>query len=216
MKIKELVFIFNYIGRYDTYLIFFFVFVQFIDKSFFILFSNLHSNERCRKNMKKTTAIIMVGMFVLVGCGSAVIGEDDDPIGTNRAPNAPVLIEEKSDWEKESYTFVFYSEDPDGDEVFYDIEWKTVGETTIVSCGPDDPVELWDGPYASGEEVEQTHGFYQIGKYELTIRAKDSHDSVGPATTISLTYKSSLSQFPLLSKLMDKYPGILNILAKLF
>jgi hypothetical protein len=166
--------------------------------------------------MKKTTAIIMVGMFVLVGCGSAVIGEDDDPVGSNRAPNAPVLIDEKSDWEKESYTFVFYAVDPDGDEVYYDIEWKTGSETKIVSCGPDDPVVPWLGPFESGEEVDQTHLFSKIGKYELTIRAKDSHDSVGPATTISITYKSSLSQFPLLSKLMDKYPGILNILAKIF
>jgi hypothetical protein len=165
--------------------------------------------------MKKTIAIIMVGLFVLVGCGSAVIGEDDDPVGTNRPPNAPVLIQEKSDWEKESYTYVFYTEDPDGDEVYYDVAWKVVGETTIVSCSPDDPVVPWLGPFASFEEVEQTHGFSKIGKYELTIRVKDSHDSVGPVTTISITYKSSLSQFPLLSKLMDKYPGILNILAKI-
>ena len=165
--------------------------------------------------MKKTLAIIMVGMFVIVGCGSAVMGDDDDPTGTNRPPKAPVLIEEKSDWTKESYTYVFYSEDPDGDQVYYDIAWEEVGDTEIVSS-PDDPVVPWLGPFESGEEVDQTHLFTKIGQYELTIRAKDSHDSVGPATTISVTYKSSLSQFPLLSKLMDKYPGILNILAKLF
>jgi hypothetical protein len=169
-----------------------------------------------KKNMKKTIAIIMVGMFVLVGCGSAVIGEDDDPVGSNRAPNAPVLVEKKSNWQKESYTFVFYAEDPDGDEVYYDIAWKTVGETKIISCSPDDPVVAWLGPFASGAEVQQTHGFYKIGQYELTIRAKDTHNSVGPATTITVTYKSSLSQFPILSKLIDKYPGILNILAKIF
>ena len=165
--------------------------------------------------MKRTTAIIMVGMFVLVSCGSAVIGEDDDPVGSNRAPNAPVLIEEKSDWEAENYTFVFYSEDPDGDEVYYDIVWKTVGETKIISCSPDDPTVPWLGPFESSEEVEQTHEFQKIGKYELTIRAKDTHNSIGPATTITITYKSSLSQFPILSKLMDKYPGIFNILAKI-
>ena len=100
--------------------------------------------------------------------------------------------------------------------MYYDVAWKAVGETTIVSCSPDDPVVPWLGPFASFEEVEQTHGFSKIGKYELTIRVKDSHDSVGPVTTISITYKSSLSQFPLLSKLMDKYPGIFNILAKIF
>lgn len=61
--------------------------------------------------MKKTIAMIVVGMFVIVGCGSAVFGEPDDPVGTNRPPNAPVFVEEKSELEKESYKYVFYAED---------------------------------------------------------------------------------------------------------
>ena len=166
--------------------------------------------------MKKTTAIIMIGMLVIVGCGSIVMGDDDDPIGSNRPPSAPVLIEEKSDWEKESYTFVFYAEDPDGDEVFYDIAWKEVGETKIISCSPDDPVVAWFGPFNSGEELEKTHVFYKVGEYELTIRAKDTHGSIGPSFTKTITYKTSLSQFPLLLKLVEKYPMIFQFLAKLF
>ncbi|VVB61856.1 Uncharacterised protein [uncultured archaeon] len=166
--------------------------------------------------MKKTTAIIMVGMFVLVGCGSAVIGEDDDPVGSNRAPNAPVVIEDQSVWEKESYKFTFYAEDPDGDEVYYDIAWNKVGDTDKITCSPDNPAINWFGPFGSGEILEKIHTFYKCGDYELTIRAKDSHDSIGPSTTITVTYKSSLSQFPLLLKLMEKYPGIFNILTKIF
>jgi hypothetical protein len=165
--------------------------------------------------MKKTLAIIMVGMFVIVGCGSAVMGDDDDPTGTNRPPKAPVLVEEKSDWETESYTYVFYSEDPDGDQVYYDIAWEKVSDSEIVSS-PDDPVVPWLGPFESGEELEKTHNFDKFGEYELTIRAKDSHDSIGPSTTIPITYKKSMSQLPLLFKLMEKYPEILKIISKIF
>ena len=127
--------------------------------------------------MKKTLAIIMVGMFVIVGCGSAVMGDDDDPTGTNRPPKAPVLIEEKSDWTKESYTYVFYSEDPDGDQVYYDIAWEEIGDTEIVSS-PDDPVVPWLGPFESGEELEKTHTFDQVGEYELRAYVCQSMSSL--------------------------------------
>jgi hypothetical protein len=166
--------------------------------------------------MKKATAIIIVGMFVIVGCGSAVIGEDDDPVFANRPPNAPVLINEKGDWEKECYSYAFYAEDPDGDQVYYDIVWKEIGGSTIVSCSPDDPVMQWLGPFESGKEVDYSHNFYKRGTYELTIRAKDTHDSIGPSTTMTLTYKSSISQLPLLLKLMEKFPEIFKILEKIF
>jgi phage terminase large subunit-like protein len=168
-----------------------------------------------KKNMKKTIAIIMVGMFVIVGCGSAVMGDDDDPIGTNRPPKAPVFVEEKSDWTKESYNYVFYAEDPDGDQVYYDIAWEKISDTEIVSS-PDDPVVPWLGPFESGEQLEKTHNFDKCGEYELTIRAKDSHDSIGPSTTITITYKKSISQLPLLFKIMEKYPEILKIISKIF
>jgi hypothetical protein len=165
--------------------------------------------------MKKTTAIIIVGMFVIVGCGSAVMGEPDDPVRINRPPNAPVFVMEKSDWEKESYTYVFYAEDPDGDQVYYDIAWEKVSDTERVSS-PDDPVVLWLGPFNSSEEVQKTHTFDKHGEYELTIRAKDTHDSIGPATTITVTYKSSITQLLILSKLMERHPAFLKILAMIF
>lgn len=165
--------------------------------------------------MKKTMAIIIVGMFVIVGCGSAVFGGGDD-IVSNRPPKAPVFIDGKSDLEKQSYKYVFYAEDPDGDDVYYDVEWKKAGETKIISCSPDDPTVYWFGPYTSGEELQKIHTFYKYGEYELTIRAKDSHNFIGPSTTITVTYKNSIIQLPILNKLMEKYPEIFHILTKLF
>ena len=171
--------------------------------------------------MKKTKALIMVGMLVIVGCGSIVIAEEDDTGApntrvTNRAPDAPVFVLDKSDWDKENYAFVFYATDPDGDSVYYNIQYKKISDSKIVTSSPNDPDTPWFGPFESSKEVGQIHEFYKRGTYELTVRAKDTHGSIGPSTTITVTYKSSLSQFPILSKLMAEYPRIFNILTKIF
>lgn len=105
---------------------------------------------------------------------------------------------------------------PDGDDVYYYISWKKVSDSNTASCSPDEPVDFWFGPYTSGEELEKNHTFYKCGEYELTVQAKDTHDSTGPATTITVTYKSSTSHLPILSKLMEKYPEIFKILAMIF
>jgi len=144
--------------------------------------------------MNKIKAIIMVGMFVVVGCGSIVMAEDDDPVFPNRPPKAPVLIEEQSQMEKDCYTYVFYAVDPDGDQVYYDIAWNRIGEPKIITCSPDDPVVPWLGPFESGEELEKLCTFHKSGEYELTIRAKDTHDNIGPSTTITVTYKSATKE----------------------
>jgi hypothetical protein len=138
--------------------------------------------------MKKTTAIILVGMCVVVGWGSVVMADDVDPIGSNRPPNAPVFIEATSDWEKEEYNYIFMAEDPDGDQVFFEITWIKLGEPTRMSS-PDDPVVPWIGPFESGEITGQMYIFDAAGTYELQIRAKDIHGSIGPFATRTINYQ---------------------------
>ena len=142
----------------------------------------------------------MVGMFVVVGCGSIVMadhGDPVDPVVSNRPPKAPVLIEERSQMEKDCYKYAFYAEDPDGDKVYYNIAWNRIGEPKIITCSPDDPAVAWQGPFESGEELEKLYTFDKSGEYELTIRAKDTHDCIGPSTTIKVNYKSRTSNLPI-------------------
>lgn len=200
----------------------FFDFVQIIDKNFNILSSNFHIIKRRKKgekNMNKIKAIIMVGMFVVVGYGSIVMadhGDPVDPVVSNRPPKSPVLIEERSQMEKDCYKYAFYAEDPDGDKVYYNIAWNRIGEPKIINCSPGDPVVAWQGPFESGEELEKLYTFDKSGEYELTIQAKDTHDCIGPSTTITVTHKSRISNLPILFRLMEKYPEIFKILAKIF
>jgi len=59
------------------------------------------------------------------------------------------------------YDYIFYTTDPDGDDVSYYIEWG------------DGAVTDWIGPYASGEEVCVSHTWTKKGIYLLRCKAKD-------------------------------------------
>jgi len=64
--------------------------------------------------------------------------------------------------EDESYTF--YSEDFEGDDVYYWIEWG------------DGDIEEWIGPYDSGKEIKLKHLWHDYGTYNISVKAKDETD----------------------------------------
>jgi len=166
--------------------------------------------------MKRIIALMIVGMFIIVGCGTVAMCEPDDPVMPNQAPGAPIILEDLSAWEKEIYKCTFYSIDPDGDQVFYDIKWEKIDDK-VVSLRPDDPEVFWRGPFDSGEEFTDSHSFCKSGKYCITVRAKDEHDNVGPSTTMTVTYtKAKLFQLLVFDHLLERFPGFANILIKIF
>ena len=156
-------------------------------------------------------------LFLAVGCVSITLGEPDDPVYPNRAPTAPVFVGNTGNWEKNCYTYRFYSEDPDGDTVYYEIIWNKVEDKNIATCSPDDPVTPWLGPFESGEEVEQSHTCYRTGDYELTVRAKDQYDNISPPTVITVSYDASkIVQMKFFEILKENYPTIFEMLLKIF
>ena len=166
--------------------------------------------------MKKMIALMVIGMFVLVGCGTVAMGEPDDPVTPNQPPKAPVILEDKSGMEKEEYQCFFYAVDPDGDDIYYDLSWKKIDNKAV--CGPDDPVYPWLGPFSSGEEVNELRECCAgSGDYELTIRVKDEFDNEGPSTTITVSYtKARVLQFPVFARILARYPGFVYFLTKIF
>lgn len=168
--------------------------------------------------MKRMIALMIVGMFVIVGCGTVAMGEPDDPVvPTNRPPRAPVIMEDKSAWEKETYKCAFYSVDPDGDRVYYAIKWEKVDDKVVSSSEPDDPAVPWRGPFTSGEEITDSHTCCESGDYTMTVRAKDEHGMIGSSTTVTVTYtKAKMLQLPVFAHLLARFPGFANILIKIF
>ncbi len=68
--------------------------------------------------------------------------------------------------EKE-YTFTFVSSDPENEDVYYYIDWD------------DGEVEEWIGPYNSGEVINVTHSWDDLGDYNIRARAKDTNGARG-------------------------------------
>lgn len=93
----------------------------------------------------------------------------------NQPPNAPVILGPTSGKPGTSYTYTFTTTDPDGDAVYYYIEW---GDGT--NSG-------WMGPYASGSQGSATHSWSQKGTYTIKIKARDIHDSESPWGTLVVT-----------------------------
>ena len=82
----------------------------------------------------------------------------------NQAPNPPSIDGPISGEISEELIYTFISEDPEGDNVYYIINW---GDGNITD---------WFGPYESGEEVIVNHTWYSKGDFEIKTKAKDELD----------------------------------------
>lgn len=161
--------------------------------------------------MRKILTLLSIGMLVMVGFATIALGEDDESNKSNRAPSAPIIIQEKSDMEEETYRCTFYSTDPDGDQVYYDITWEKI-DSHIVLCDDDDAVTPWLGPFNSGEEVTKDHSFTEKGTYKVTLRAKDVYNNIGPSTEITVTYKKvKMFQLPIFIQLFETLREIFKL-----
>ena len=60
------------------------------------------------------------------------------------------------------YVFTSSATDPDGDQLYYLFDWGG-GFTSF-----------WLGPYESGEECSASHVWFEIGNYEVKVKAQDS------------------------------------------
>ncbi|MCJ7697710.1 MAG: hypothetical protein MUO73_05215, partial [Thermoplasmata archaeon] len=83
----------------------------------------------------------------------------------NAAPDMPIINGPTKGISGVSYNYTFMSSDPDGDNVFYYIEW---GDGTNTS---------WIGPYLSGEIVNISHSWMNEGMYSIKAKAKDIDDT---------------------------------------
>jgi len=79
-------------------------------------------------------------------------------------PEEPELIEGANQTiVGEIKSFIFSAVDPDDDNIYIMVDWG------------DNSVDLWNGPYASGEEVIFTHAYDDPGSYEITAKTMDIH-----------------------------------------
>ena len=94
----------------------------------------------------------------------ATLAELAQAVIPSQPPNKPIITGPKTGIEGVELEFTFVTTDPEGEEVYYYIEWG------------DDNNSGWIGPYNSGEEVKVTHIWDVEGYYSIKALAKDGYD----------------------------------------
>jgi outer membrane protein assembly factor BamB len=123
----------------------------------------------------------------------------------NYPPGQPIITGEINGNFGESYNYTFLSTDSNHDEIYYYIDWD------------DNAYEEWIGPYNSGEEVIINHTWNSQGEYIIRCKAKDTFEEESDWGYLTVTmplYQQSYS-FPLLQRLLERFPNMFPILRKL-
>jgi len=124
----------------------------------------------------------------------------------NEPPNKPIIYGPSNGRAGVEYEYTFSTIDPNGDDVFYNIEWG------------DGEYEDWFGPFASGEEVVVSHTWDEQDTYTIRARAKNTDNLWSPwgELEVSMPVNQHSYSFPLLQRLLERFPNMFPILRNLF
>ncbi len=120
----------------------------------------------------------------------------------NQPPAAPTITGPAKGTVKVATKYNFTTIDPEGDEVYYFIDW---GDTMNTS---------WIGPYASGQVVGQSHSWSKKGTYVIRAKAKDSHGLESDWENLEISMPCS-TQLPFLvfwQQLFERFLGRFSFL----
>jgi hypothetical protein len=93
----------------------------------------------------------------------------------NSPPNVPTIQGPTSGTAGTPYTYTFSSIDPDGDDVYYCVNWS------------DGTGEVCTGPFPSGQPVTASHTWTEPGTYLIKIKAHDTYDAESDTGTYEVT-----------------------------
>ena len=117
---------------------------------------------------------------------------------TSNPPDLPIIDGPAYGDARASYNYNFIAVDPDGNDVYYKIEWDDGS-----------PITEWIGPYPSGQNCIVSHTFSKADKYMIKCQAKDTYGSMSDWGELEVTmptrtlYISSFF-FDLIEKLIQR------------
>ncbi len=85
------------------------------------------------------------------------------------------------------YEYTFVAEDPEGDDIWYFIDWD---DTTF---------EDWFGPYPSGTVVTVSHSWSEVGTYEIRAKSKDIWDDSRLSDPYPVSIGNALPDIPIIT-----------------
>ena len=124
------------------------------------------------------------------------------PYVNQGAPDRPMMGGETSGKRGKKYNYTFITTDPDGDEIYYYIDW---GDNT--STG-------WMGPYSSGIAEIQAHKWSKRGTYIIKAKAKDINSEESDWGTLSVTmpFSYNLPIMNFFDRLLERFPNAFPML----
>ena len=141
---------------------------------------------------------------------SLLVTDDDGAEGVNittanitsNPPNTPTITGSDEGTPDTPYEFTISAIDPDGDDVYFWIEWYE-----------GDPEASWVGPYESGEEVIVSNSWSEKGSYTISVKAKDIYEEISDTARLDVTMPRSIQRswlVKIIQILQDKFP-IINL-----
>ena len=119
----------------------------------------------------------------------------------NNPPDKPTIDGPISGKPGISYNYSFTATDPDGDIIWYYIEW---GDETNTG---------WIGPFNSSETIIRSHTWITQGYYTIKAKAKDLYDEEGPEETLTVTMpRNRIAFHSLFLRVLERFPNTFQIL----
>lgn len=134
--------------------------------------------------------------------------QDRYPLGFFKTPHEPTITGPTSGKAGYAYDYTFDATDPNGDNIYYYIEWR------------DGEIEDWIGPYPSGEEITLNHTWFEKGTYVIRAKAKDIYgaESEWGTLEVSMPVKQlSINQLFLrfIERFVERFPLLQQIFSLL-
>jgi hypothetical protein len=129
-------------------------------------------------------------------------------LGGNNPPATPTIEGPHSGKAGTAYDYNFCSSDPDGDDIYYCVDWG------------DGSGEVCLGPFPSNTCITQSHTWTSDGTYTIKAKARDSNQAESEWATFSVSMpKNKANSKPLflsfLQSFFEKYPNMFPILQKI-
>ncbi len=124
----------------------------------------------------------------------------------NHPPEKPTITGPQKAKPGENLEFFISATDPDGDDVYYCIDWG------------DGSDEICIGPFNSGKQIQVNHIWEEKGTYIIKVKTKDIEDAESDYAELSISLPRSWYTYmnSLFCKILELFPSFNNLIQNLF